>query len=398
MSPSPTCRVGRVPASPLRGSSFTSCVVVLSVLVCTHVCGVGEAINTAHARSQGSAQTLTLQTVGAGNAVKPNPHVVATPSEGDRTSTLNSPHMKDEVRASHKDNHVKSVDLHTRQTSQFKASHAAIPDTVVPSVARVNKKLLPSTNSTYKSSACMGSESCDKDDDCAVGVCRKGRCREVKYSTLGGKCDLSAYNYCVDGLKCRNGTCYQQPLNSTCVDDSDCFRSSCINKVCDIFRSPHDECTDNAHCSSGMCIGGFCNSLPLDAKCDPHVRNIPNPCAKGAYCSSKTSTCVSAKSIGSSCYLDDGFHNLDLCAGGSICDVNNVEEKGVCRSLFSAAPGDVCHSHGKAVCRTNLSCRGAQCVATGNATEKCDKSNGCPAFGVCTCHGCDYGSSVDCSA
>lgn len=190
---------------------------------------------------------------------------------------------------------------------------------------------------------CVRDDQCSRDDTCEDGVCQP----------CVHPCDVSCRSghVCVEGYcqeplppPCRGNQC---PPVVTCGDQYDCPGGElCTNGVCTPGGGDVKECTSDANCASGSCIGGVCAGAPvllrscttttacpaghdcIDSRCTrrPGICELDGDCADSEGCLSGWCgrACTSNASCSSDelCMLDRCVAkctNVSTCALGEAC-------------------------------------------------------------------------------
>jgi hypothetical protein len=263
---------------------------------------------------------------------------------------------------------------------------------------------------------------CAADGDCRSGLfCRFATPSSVtgicaNYTTVGGTCDGTSTNRCLDGLSCLNSVCRELPLTAQpcleglCSAQTFCDRLAVDGGLCASRKPEGASCTADA-CDVGLLcepLSGTCRKLLLNRgdACTPL-----QTCPTGTVClngsTTRAGTCEAALSVGAACTasaeceahlacLDaDGGKTCQIrapvsapCLTSRECRASAQCQQGVCVEL--PLPGESCAS--TRVCRWGL-CRE---LAAADAGSVCgallSAGQACAADEQCASSACDNGT------
>ncbi|HWH30505.1 MAG TPA: hypothetical protein VNU26_16395 [Mycobacteriales bacterium] len=100
-------------------------------------------------------------------------------------------------------------------------------------------------------------KSCTGNADCTTNICTGNTCRQAG---AGGSCDIPSD--CTTGVCGSNKKCSTSLVGGSCATSSDCAKVGSYQVVCSgtpkVCGGTGANCTQNSHCASGTCSGGFC--------------------------------------------------------------------------------------------------------------------------------------------
>ena len=156
-----------------------------------------------------------------------------------------------------------------------------------------------------------------------------------------------------------------------CTTDIECDsingKPYCSNKKCVDKKEIGDTCNSANECSSQICINSKCAE-----RCEAHQN-----CMTDYYCDSKNGKCIEKKLGGESC-------DVPVECGSNSCISK------VCRCRENEEPG-----YPAVACKTNMMCKGVDCVGIKETGESCVDSSECRS-GVCSAEKCVCTSHEQC--
>ncbi len=161
--------------------------------------------------------------------------------------------------------------------------------------------------------ACVESNACEVDDDCANGVCNDQVCSP----------ECTENTDCAGGEICADGAC--TPVEDVCEIDDDCASG----EYCDAGECIAHECVEDSEC--GGCDGADTPRC-VDNSCACEIP-CPEGCADGEACCNGSSTCieVSAQCEDQDCdpgyvltAISDPTYNSDTCEAVVACECQEM--------------------------------------------------------------------------
>jgi hypothetical protein len=258
--------------------------------------------------------------------------------------------------------------------------------------------------------AWAGAQSCNADDDCAVGVCRDERvgsicadalrCGEDGHCGEGSACLFDPSARGEDKQPTSLGTCADGRGGSHCYDDDDCVFGRCSSQLC-TAGAEGEACTSDGHCASGLCRitgtaalptgtvpSGSCTRGEQGSACSDD-----GDCRGGLHCTG--SVCFSDQ-VGQSCERDDQCESSTCVAGrcrggepGSQCEDDGDCTSGVCAASRCASGTALSPCYEASDCASGLSCLSSLC-SDGSEQMPCSVDTDCKVL-ACVSGTCSAG-------
>lgn len=235
------------------------------------------------------------------------------------------------------------------------------------------------------SGTCDGRGACAK---YAAGVvCKPGSCAGSSQMPAGS-CD--GQGACVTGqaIPCAPYMCRGQSCIETCVTDSDCIGSACVNGSCG-KRGLGQTCKAATDCGSGFCVDGVCCNEACGGRCrycasatDPGVCiNVPSGVADPRAGRGVTDPALVCLDQGrASCGTNgtcDGFGGCTRYGKGTACKAESCDAATNTYHAASACDGvGACVEPAPTACDPNK-CNGARCA------DSCTNNQSCVAPAQC---------------
>jgi Dickkopf N-terminal cysteine-rich region len=202
-------------------------------------------------------------------------------------------------------------------------------------------------------------ETCTSDTDCRTGLfCRfpsftsaSGTCSN--YTTVGGTCDGTSTNRCIDGLRCINAVCRELPI----------AMQSCLDGAC----------SAQTWCDPVALDGGLCVARKTEG-----TRCVGDECESGLLCEPLSSTCQRlVLSRGDACTA------LQRCPAGTACLNSSPTVAGICEASLPVGASCTASSD----CEAHLACLdadgGRTCQIRASTSASCVTLRDCRASAIC---------------